>query len=206
MQNQLAKAVPAGPITTLPPRLAALARQVGTVQHGGQPLRYNLPGGVVMSDLERAEARTILSTLEDHLDADAPYFVEEQVFPGRQAKGALIARMQQGLAGPAVVLKEKADAQAYCYDVGTDTIPAWAIDSAIQRWLQHRCPYTIQEAPNYAFPPAPAVLRKMAEFDMEEHVRTAADLRKLLAALPLEEAMDPKPLPKTTAVATIRRM
>lgn len=206
MGNQLTTAVEAGPITTLPPRLAALVRQVGTVQHQGQMVRYNLPGGVVITDLERAQARTLLSTLEGHLAADAPYVVENQTYPGRQAKGALIAQMQRGLAGPALVTSEVADAKAYCYDVGTDTLPAWAVDAAIRRWLQHRCPYTIQETPNYAFPPAPGVLRKMAEFDMEEHQRAADDLRRLIAALPLERAMDPAPIARSTGVATLRSM
>lgn len=178
---------PASTIPSLPPRLAALAGALGTIQHPGQPARHHFQTGWQMSALERAEAASLLSTLTSSLDATASFDGK----PGQMAKGTLLAKMIRGLAGPAETSEVAAAAKVEMYADAIDDLPAWAIDLAIKRWARGTCPETIEEKPRYAFPPAPATLRALALLAIEAPKRDARMLTNLLAAMPLEAALDP---------------
>lgn len=189
-------------IRSLPRRLADLAGALGTVQHQGQQVRHHLQIGWAMSDLERREALSLLSTLTSALDPEAPFVGE----PGQMAKGALLTQMIRGLAGAAEVSDIVAASKIEMYALAVQDLPAWAISSAIARWARGACPYTIEEKPNYNWPPSPATLRAMAKFDMTEYERSARLLTNLVNAIPLERALDAEPMPSTGAVPAIRRM
>ncbi len=191
---------------SLSPRLVVLATAVGTVQHPGQRLRYNLPQGWGMSAKERAEAERTLSSLTSSLDPDAPFEVEPGRFePGLMAKGALLTKLINGLAGPAAPSEVAAASKIEMYADAIQDVPAWAIDRAIRRWARGACPPDIEERPKFAFPPAPATLRALALLETSDARRDAKLLTNLLAAEPVEAAMDPTARP-STAVASLRRM
>lgn len=193
--------------TRLPPRLAALAGALGTVQHPGQPVRHNLPEGWEVTEHDRKGAASLLSTLTSLLDPEAPFEVDDRVVDGHMAKGALLTKMIEGLAGPANPTATAAAAKIEMYADAIEGLPAWAIDKAIRRWARGECPYSVEEHPRYAFPPAPATLRAMALFDLEDLRRNERKLKNVLAALPLERAMSPEPLPKAFGVGpALRRM
>lgn len=197
----------AGTIMSLPPRLVALAGAVGTTQHPGQPVRYDLPTGWTMSDAERDQARNHLSTLTSLLSPDAPFEIEGQLESGQQAKGALLTMMIEGLAGPAEKSKIRADSQVEMYAYAIEELPAWAIEKAIKRWARGSCPKDVEENPRFAFPPSPATLRALAKLEMETPQRQAVMLQNLIASVPLERALDPTPMPGSSpGVPALRRM
>jgi hypothetical protein len=190
------------PITSLPPRLAALAGAVGTVRHPGQPVRYNMPEGMAMSGMERQEAASLLSTLSSALDPTASFGGED----GHSAKGALLAKMIHGLGGAANQSETAATAKIEMYADAIEDLPAWAVAEAIKRWARGSCPPEICESPRFEFPPAPAVLRRLAQSDLDLPRRYVEMLRNLLAALPIDEAMNPEPRPAEPGLPTLRRM
>lgn len=191
----------------LPPRLAALAGALGTVEHPGQAVRHNLPAGWKVTEADRKGATGLLSTLTSMLDPQAPFEVENRVVDGHMAKGALLTKMIDGLAGPANPTATAQAAKIEMYADAIEDLPAWAIDKAIKRWARGECPYSVEEHPRYAFPPAPATLRAMALFDLEDLRRNEQKLKNVLAAIPLERAMNPEPLPKSFGVGpALRRM
>lgn len=181
-------------IPSLPPSLAALA--VGTVQWPGQKTRLHIQTREgTLTEAERTEAEAILSTLTIALSGNAPFEVGGEVYPGKEAKGVLLLKLLDGLAGRQRSESEGI-AKAEMYHDAIDDLPAWAIDKAVKRWARGECPYSVEEKPKYDFPPSPATLRKMALFDMDTAKRDAAKARALLDCIPLERAMDPKPIPE----------
>lgn len=195
-------------IISLPPRLAALAGAVGSVQHPGQPVRHHLQTGWAMSDLERAEARSLLSTLTSDLSPEAMFDVDGRAEPGHLAKGALLNKMIRGLAGAAEPSPLTSAAKVEMYADAIEDLPAWAIDKAIKRWALGECPVSVEENPNYTWPPSPATLRKMALFELDLPRRYVAMLTRLVEAIPMSDALDPDwKAPKQFGVGpALRRM
>lgn len=192
---------------SLPPRLAALAARVGTVQHPGQPQRFDLPEDAGMTSVDRSSALALLERLDAALNPEAPFKVDDRVYPGNQAKAALLASMVLGLAHSAGMSKAEADAKIEWYAQATEDLPAIAVSAALRNWAQGKCPESIEERPNYAFPPSPATLRKMAEFDLEIPRRRRELLDRLSKAVPTRRAMDPAPIESSAAaVPALRRM
>lgn len=190
-------------IPSLPPRLAALVGAVGTVRHPGQGVRHHLQIGWEMSVLEKAEAETTLQHLTSALDPMA-HFGDQ---PGPMAKAAILTKLIRGLAGAAEVSDVVAAAKIEMYADAIEDLPAWSIDIAVKRWGRGSCPDEIEERPKYAFPPAPATLRALALLELERPRRDAAKLEILLAAIPMDRALDPEPLPKQFSVGlALRRM
>lgn len=181
-------------IPSLPQSLAGLV--VGSVQWPGQKTRLHIQTREgALTEAERTEAEATLSTLTIALSGSAPFEVEGKIYPGEEAKGILLMKLLRGLAG-----RQGSEAEGFAkaemYGDAIEDLPAWAIDKAVKRWARGECPYSVQEKPNYDFPPSPATLRKMALFDMDTPKRDAARIRALLDCIPLERAMDPKPIPE----------
>lgn len=195
-------------IPSLPRRLAGLS--IGTVQWPGQQVRLHIQTREgTLTEAERTEAEALLSTLTIALSGEASLELEGRVYPGPEAKDVLVLKIIRGLAGASKASDVEATAKMAMYGDAIDDIPAWAIDKAVKRWAKGLCPYSIEEKPDYKWPPAPAVLRKMALFDMEEHSRNIAKLKALLECIPLKRAMDPEPLPVAVgdrSLPTLRRM
>lgn len=212
--NQIVRAdATGGQMPSPSPRLAALAGAVGAVQHPGQPTRYHLQTGWAMSDLERAEAASLLSTLTSNLSPEVPFEIRDEDHPdgmmvsGQMAKGALITKMVSGLAGPAQTSGIVATSKVEMYADAIEDLPAWAIDKAIKRWARGDCPSDIKESPNFEFPPGPGTLRKMAALELDLPRRYVAMMTNLIGAISMARALDPEPMPKAFGVGpALRRM
>lgn len=190
------------PTPYLPPRVAALATSVGTVNHPGQPIRYNLPVNFSMTKEDRAEAETLLSTLAPFLNRDTPFDGNAP----RDAKLAILTTMLMGYAiGAGSELGN--DAKFDLYESALDDVPAWAVAAALRLWARGECPVDVEKNPQFKYAPSPATLRGIAQAEIEPYRRSVYRLTNLLAALPIEAAMDPKPLPKAFGVGpALRRM
>lgn len=140
------------------------------------------------------------------LDPAAKFEMEPGRFEsGGKAKGALLTKMIYGLAGSSNPSELVAAAKIEMYADAIEDLPAWAIDLAIKRWARGECPSDIQENPRFDFPPAPAVLRMLALLVMGTIRSNQLKLECLLAAVPIERAVDPTPLPAETLPAVVGR-
>ena len=79
---------------SLPLHLAKLTNSIGTTQWPGQPVRYNLPSGFVLSDSDRKEISARLAALREIITGS-------HLTPNEAAKAklALLTYMLLGLAG-----------------------------------------------------------------------------------------------------------
>lgn len=202
MANDLTEARYQPPTPSLPPRVAALATAVGTVQHPGQAVRYNLPVGFSISPAERAEAESIKSTLEQYLDPEIP-------FAGKTPNDAKLAIITTMLMGYAIGAGSElgSDAKFDLYDWALVGLPAWSVVAAVKLWARGECPADVEKNPQFKYAPSPATLRGIALAEIEPYRRSVYRLKNLLAAVPLEEAMKREPTAKEFGVGPpIRRM
>lgn len=98
------------------------------------------------------------------------------------------------LAFPAAGSSSEAAAQARSdvYDDALEDMPPWALNAAIKRWAKGDVPADC--VGNFAFAPAPAVLRKLVKNELAPFELQAAKLNRLLKAVPVARAMDPTPI------------
>jgi len=68
----------------------------------------------------------------------------------------------------------------------------WAIDAAIKRWVRG----DVDNA-NVDFAPSPGALRRLCEVEIEPFIQQIRQIERLLAAVSIDRAMDPKPLEST---------
>lgn len=202
MANDLTDARFQPPTPYLPPHVAALATSVGTVQHPGQPVRYNLPVGFSITPKQRAEAETLLSTLTPFLDQETQF---ADMAP-RDAKLAVITTLLMGFAiGASSELGS--DAKFDLYEWALEDVPAWAVAAAVRLWVRGECPSDVEKNPQFKYAPGPATLRGIAMAEIEPYRRSVQRLKNLLAAEPIEQAMDPTAGPKAFGVGSaLRRM
>lgn len=173
---------------SLPPRVVALVRMVGTVQHPGQAVRYHLPQGVAIEPEIRREADHLVESLSSTLDP-------ESSFGGRSAAEARIGIVTKLLIGSAMgaASAESADAKLDLYETSLHDVPAWAVAAAMERWVRGECPPQIDPRPNYDFAPGPAKLRALALLELGPFQSSLAAAKKLARAVTFEEAMDSAP-------------
>lgn len=180
------------PTYLLPPHVAAKVRQIGGwVDHPGQRPRYHMAAGATLPEPIREEARNLLSTLSSMLSPEAS-------FAGRsanEAKVGIVTMLLLGLAKSAGTSVEEADAKFDLYEIALSDIPAWAVAAGAVKWAKGKCPETIEKSPRYSFPPSPATLRALAEWELDPYRRSVSDLTKLVETMPIERALDPRPLP-----------
>jgi hypothetical protein len=99
-----------------------------------------------------------------------------------------------------------AEARAEMYEEALGDIAPWAINAAIKRWARGDVPDLDVGNYNFNFAPAPAVLRAICKYELRIFQVHAESLKRLLAAISLERAVDPTPiepapLPTGTSVA-----
>jgi hypothetical protein len=87
-----------------------------------------------------------------------------------------------------------AEARADMYDEALSDIPPWAIDAAIKRWGKGDVPELGMGTLNFAFPPAPAILRKICKLELQPFEDQTLKLTRVLKAISVERAMDPSPI------------
>lgn len=201
------------PTASLPPRVAALAMSLGTVQHPGQPLRYDLPANYSLTDAERTEVEALRSTLAQFLDKDIPF---DGVEPG-DAKLMILTTMLMGYAVGTVSADGNSmsydkptytgnDAKFDLYDMAIDDVPAWAVAAALRLWTRRECPAHIEKNPLFKYAPSPATLRGLALYEIEPYRRSVQRLTNLLSAVSTKRAMDPTPLPRENSISIVPAM
>ena len=87
-----------------------------------------------------------------------------------------------------------AEARADMFDDALSDIPPWAIEAAIKRWGRGDVPDLKMGTLNFAFAPAPAILRKICKIQLQPFEDQALKLTRVLEAISLERAMDPSPI------------
>lgn len=189
---------------SLPSRLERLASSIGTTQWPGQPERLDLPSGMALTPQDRAE-------IEERLKHVEMIITGRNLTTNESAKARLSLLTKMLLAFPAAGSSSEAAAQARSdvYDDALADVPPWALNAAIKRWARGEVPSQLGFGTlNYSFAPAPAVLRKIAKYEMNPFEVQAHKLRRLLMAVPVERAMDPTPIekPATPALPRLRAM
>jgi hypothetical protein len=174
---------------SLPLRLARLANSIGTTQWPGQPVRLNLPSGVVLSNQVRTEINARLNGLTKIIEGSNPT-------PNEAAKArlALLTRMLLAMPVGGSSSETAAEARADMYDDALSDIPPWAIDAAIKRWGKGDVLELKMGTLNFSFAPAPAILRKLCKLEVQPFEDQALKLTRVLRAISAERAMDPAPL------------
>jgi hypothetical protein len=176
----------------LPLRLERLASSIGKTQWPGQPERRDLPSGMELTVRDREEIETRLRQLTE-ITTGTNLTIHESA----KARLSLLTKML--LAFPAAGSSSEAAAQARSdiYDDALGDMPPWAINSAIKRWARGEVPADLNMGIlNFTFAPSPAILRKLAKVELGPFELQAAKLRALLKTIPIERAMDPKPIPQ----------
>ncbi|MDE2099589.1 MAG: hypothetical protein KGL39_20220 [Patescibacteria group bacterium] len=78
-----------------------------------------------------------------------------------------------------------AEAKADAYMEALDDIPAWAVSGAVKRWFKGDCGNDERGQPyNYAWPPDPATLRKLAQRQVFMVKGRILELQDILNAKP----------------------
>ena len=176
----------------LPLRLERLASSIGKTQWAGQPERRDLPSGMELTVRDREEIETRLRQLTE-ITTGTNLTINESA----KARLSLLTKML--LAFPAAGSSSEAAAQARSdiYDDALGDMPPWAINAAIKRWARGEVPADPNMGIlNFTFAPSPAILRKLAKVELGPFELQAAKLRALLKTIPIERAMDPKPIPQ----------
>lgn len=185
------------PTYLLPPRVAAQVRLLGgTVEHPGQKVRHHMAAGVTLPESIREEARSLHSTLISALSASTSFAGK----PAHEAKIGIVTMLLLGLAKAAGTSAEEAEAKYDLYEIALNDLPAWAIAAAAMKWVQGKCPETIERSPRYSFPPSPATLRALTEWEIAPYKASVRDLGRLIESVSIERALDPNPLPISGAL------
>jgi hypothetical protein len=182
---------------SLPSRLEKLASSIGTTQWPGEPMRLDLPSGMELTAEDRSEIQT-------RLDQVNGIITGKNLTTNESAKARLSLLTKMLLAFPAAGSSSEAAAQARSdvYDDALEDMPPWALNAAIKRWAKGDVPSDM--VANFAFAPAPAVLRKLVKNEIAPFELQAAKLNRLLKAVPVSRAMDPTPIPRE--VSTVPRL
>lgn len=180
---QVAHANPVAMLSS--PDLRRLRRiSIGRVQWPGQKLRLYLSGGTILTDSDRARAKELLS----ELNAASKVFGDV-----RREQFGLIAKLL--LTYPtANASAETGAARGAAYLDALDDIPPAVLAEAIRRWNRGEA----GTEHDYRWAPAPAVLRSVCTRLIAPLKDEIAGLETLLSAMPMERAMDPRPLEKKT--------
>jgi len=168
----------------LPSSLAKLERSLGTVQWPGQPVRMNFPTGMDLTTEQREELQERLQALMrlttgEHLSVSAC----------SKARLSLLTKLILGFPTAGNGTEKSAEARTGFYLDAVDDMAPWAIDAAIKRWVRG----DVDNA-NVDFAPSPGALRRLCEVEIEPFVQQIRQIERLLAAVSIDRAMDPKPL------------
>jgi len=171
----------------LPLSLARLEKSLGTVQWPGQPVRMNFPTGMDLTTEQREELQERLQALMrlttgEHLSASAC----------SKARLSLLTSLLLGFPAAGNSTDRAAEARANFYLDAVDDMAPWAIDAAIKRWVRG----DVDNA-NVDFAPSPGALRRLCEVEIEPFIQQIRQIERLLAAVSIDRAMDPKPLEST---------
>jgi hypothetical protein len=87
-----------------------------------------------------------------------------------------------------------AEARAYMYEVALSDVPPWAINAAIERWAKGAVSELGMGTLNFAFSPAPAILRRICMLELHPYQDQALKLTRLMKSISTERALDNSPI------------
>jgi hypothetical protein len=151
-------------------------------------VRLNLPSGVVLSNQDRSEISARLNGLTEIITCS-----NLSPIAAAKARLALLTRMLLALSVGSMS-EAAAEARADMYEKALSDIPPWAIDAAIERWVKGDVPELKMGSLNFAFPPAPAILRKICTLELQPYQDQVLKLTRVLKAISIERAMDGSPI------------
>jgi hypothetical protein len=165
----------------LPFSLAKLENSLGTVQWPGQPVRRNFPSGMDLTANQRTYLQGRLNDLARLTTGENPSASKERL--------SLLTKLLLGFPTAGSGGEKAAEARASFYLDAVDDVAPWAIDAAIKRWVRGDV-----ENSNVDFAPSPGALRRLCEVETEPFKQQIRQIERLLAAVSIDRAMDPKPL------------
>jgi hypothetical protein len=160
--------------------------QLGEVKWPGQPARKYLAGNTKLTSTQQLEAAQHMDALADALSPQGDM--------GSKARAVLLMKMLLGLGGQALT-ERMAEAKAEAYRDAVGDLPPWAIHEAIRRWHRGEC-----GEHNYAFPPAPALLREVTESILAPYRTAFAKAEAAANAMTIDRALDPKPIDRNKSI------
>src|SRR3569833_12554 len=176
-------------LRSLPPRLEKLSNSLGTVNWPGQATRLNFPLGMELTEEEREQSTSLLKEIRAVIEG-----TNLDSIASSKAKLSLVTKMAMGSPMAANSTEEQSSARRDLYLDALDDVPPWSIAKAIKRWNKGECEGIGLGVMNYNFPPSPAVLRKLCKLELSPLEVQVAKLKRILAAVPIERAMDPAPM------------
>jgi hypothetical protein len=177
---------------SLPLPLARLERSLGTVQWPGQHMRLNFPGGMELSPDQRTELESRLQALQRLMNGE--HLPEGECL---KARLSLLTKLLMGFPSAGNQSDKATDARLGFYLDAIGDVAPWAIDAAIKRWVRGDV-----ENANVDFAPSPGALRRLCEAETEPFKQQMRQVERLLSAVSIDRAMDPKPL--GTALRSIK--
>lgn len=168
----------------LPQPLARLENSLGMVQWPGQGMRLNFPSGMGLSAEQRTEIEERLKALEK-LTTGAHLAAGECL----KARLSLLTKLLIGFPSVGNQSEQATDARLEFYMEAIGDIAPWALDAAIKRWVRGDV-----ENSNVDFAPSPGTLHRLCLAEMKPFTDQVAQLKRLLAAVSIDRAMDPKPI------------
>jgi hypothetical protein len=175
----------------LPQPLARLKKSLGTVQWPGEGIRLNFPSGMELTSEQRTEIEERVTALQ-RLTTGAH-------LPAQECSKARLSLLTKLLIGfPSVGNQSDAatDARLEFYLEAIGDIAPWALDAAIKRWVRGDV-----ENSNVDFAPSPGTLHRLCLDEVKPFTDQVVQLKRLLAAVSIERAMDPAPLEKIPSSA-----
>lgn len=175
---------------SLPPQLARLESSLGTVQWPGEGLRLNFPSGMELSEPQRKE-------IEDRIANLGRLVTTGNLAPAEcsRARLSLLTELLMGFPSAGNQSDKATDARLKFYLEAIGDVAPWALDAAIKRWVRGDVENT-----NVDFAPSPGALRRLCDIEVEPFTEQITKLKRILSAVPLERAMDPKPIEKLPSV------
>jgi hypothetical protein len=179
---------------SLPPQLEKLERSLGTTNWPGQPQRLNFPSGTSLTETER-------EWIDGRLQSLQAITTGENLQPAEcsRARLSLLTRLLLGYPTAGGGTEKAAEARLGMYQEAMSDIAPWALDAAIKRWARGEV-----ENVNVDFAPSPGTLRRLCEVELEPFKAVMRRLKRLQSAVPIERAMDPKPIERAQLLKVMR--
>jgi hypothetical protein len=179
---------------SLPPQLERLEKSLGTTNWPGQPQRLNFPSGKDLTETDR-------QWIEGRLAALQAITTGENLQPAEcsMARLSLLTRLLLGYPTAGGGTEKAAEARLGMYQEAVSDIAPWTLDAAIKRWARGEV-----DNANVDFAPSPGTLRRLCEIELEPFKAVMRRLKRLQMAVPIERAMDPKPIERPQLLKAIR--
>lgn len=154
-----------------------------------------IPQSLILSQLEQQELKKYVGRLQSYLEQT----------PAQDAQcetKTLAALTKMMLVLPASKASEAGiEAIGEAYLGSLEDIPYWAVIEAIKKWFRGESAKTDKHPHDFRWRPAPAILRKLSQYEMRPMCGRITKLENLLEAEPLIEYADDHCREMQTAVS-----